>query len=134
MRTSWPRLAYLARTIARVSRMLRRIGDLFGENRNLRVEIDQDVGVVEGELDRVAAVEIAAVAQHLGIEARADAADDAQLGVVEGDGLNLVAVAGEGGGLAGGEGELQRGAELGQQLARGILLVAEHNGHAHVEV
>ncbi len=56
-------------------------------------EVEDCVRVLECERDRVAAAELVAVAQHIGLDLGAELADEQQVRVVYDDRLQIVAVA-----------------------------------------
>ncbi len=64
---------------------------LFEVNRD--GEVEDRVGVLERERNRIAASELVAVAQHIGLDLGAELADEQQIRVVYNDRLLLVAVA-----------------------------------------
>ena len=68
-----------------------RVCVLFEVHRN--GEVEKRVRVLERERDRIAAAELVAVAQHIGLDLGAELADEQQVRVVYDDRLQIVAVA-----------------------------------------
>ncbi len=64
---------------------------LFEVHRN--GEVEDCVRVIERERDRIAAAELVAVAQHIGLDLGPELADEQQVRVVDDDPLQIVAVA-----------------------------------------